>query len=151
MQHNRRKYIHHGAHLPRCKYDAGVFLSCHITPQTKTLADLERLKESRESQMEENTRIVDAKKDEFIKRIRLIDQEDAEARARLDVVTAPLESFLLIDTEIRVLCLVNAMMLAESDADRWIWCCCCCRKGTLKISALSGKSSKRCVDRVLLA
>ena len=47
----------------------------------------------RESQMEENTRMVDAKKDEFIKRIRLIDQQDAEARARLDVVTAPLKSF----------------------------------------------------------
>ena len=93
MPHNRRKCIHHGAHLLRCKYDVGVFLSCHITPQTKTLADLERLKESRESQMEENTRIVDAKKDEFIKRIRLIDQQDAEARARLDVVTAPLKSF----------------------------------------------------------
>jgi hypothetical protein len=43
--------------------------------------------------MEENTRIVDAKKDEFIKRIRLIDQQDSEARARLDVVTAPLKAF----------------------------------------------------------
>ena len=63
--------------------------ACPPDPQTKNLADLERLKESREAQIEENARAVDCKKDEFTKRIRLIDQQDAEARARLDVVTAP--------------------------------------------------------------